>query len=307
MTGPGEPPAADGDLPEAARRRLGEGAWSSGLSIPDFASCVSLGMEPLGFVQGYAVMQWAWYAGNYSNPYLQASGLAAPAKGQYGERWNCPHGFVGTEHRIYGVNFEQTIVEGQWKQGFGLAFHRMMEEAAELGAHGVIGVVDELRTMTGTNAHEFVIRGTAVRVPETPVPAQPFSTYLSGQKLAKILEAGYVPVSVVASLGVVQMIGYCITHYQMAGTAAGGWSSSVTGVHPIDQVNRAQGAARHVAREHARSQLHGDLLHGATLSTWEREIGEGDLSIHCQIKGTRVRRFKDFARLDDPEPVVRLG
>ena len=54
-----------------------------------------------------------------------------------------------------------------------------------------------MRTLAGTNAHEFVIRGTAVRVPETPVPAQPFTTYLSGQRLAKLLEAGYVPVSVV--------------------------------------------------------------------------------------------------------------
>jgi hypothetical protein len=308
MTSPEEVPGSpDEDIPEAAQRRLGSGAWSSSLSIPDFASCVALGMEPLGFVQGYAVMQWSWYQSGYQTSYLQASGLSAPAKGEYGERWNCPHGFVGNEHRMYGVNFQQTMLEANWSQGFHLAFERMLEEATDLGAHGVVGVVDEMRMMTGSNAHEFVIHGTAVKVPDTPVPHEPFSTYLSGQKLAKIIDAGYVPVRIVAALGAVQMIGYCITHYQLAGSTGGAWSSSVTGVHPIEQVNRAQSAARHLAREHIRSQLHGDLLHGASLEMAEREYGEGDLSIHCQIKGTRVRRFKDFAQIEDPEVVVRLG
>jgi len=35
-------------------------------------------------------------------------------------------------------------------------------------------------------------------------------------------------------------------------------------------------------------------------------IGEGDLAIQCTIKGTRVRRFKDFDPMAHPEPVVRL-
>ncbi len=83
-------------------------------------------------------------------------------------------------------------------------------------------------------------------------------------------------------------------------------SGGVSGVHSIVQVGKAQRAARHLAREHVRRQLGGDILHGASMEQFEHEVGEGDLAIQCQIKGTRVRRYKDFDPLPDAEPVVRL-
>jgi hypothetical protein len=299
----------DGSLPEAATRRLGQGAWSTGLSIVDFASCLAMGMEPLGFVQGYAVMQWGWYGGTYYRTFgAMPGGRGRPD--QYSEEWQCPHGFVGGEHRMYGLNYEQTWVEDNWAQGWGLAFGRMMEEGEALGAHGVIGVVDDMQPMAGSGAAEFRIQGTAVAVPGTPRPPHPFSTFLSGQRLVKILESGYVPVSVAAAMSSVQMIGNCITHYQLAGRAVGNWSGAmsggIAGVHSIVQVGRAQRAARHLARERVRGQLGGDMLHGASVELSEREIGEGDLAIECLVRGTRARRFKDFDPLPEPEPVVRL-
>ena len=30
----------------------------SGLTVPDFAACLQMGLQPVGFVQGYCVMQW---------------------------------------------------------------------------------------------------------------------------------------------------------------------------------------------------------------------------------------------------------
>ncbi len=296
-------------MPDAAAQRLGQGTWSTGLSIVDFASCLAMGMEPLGVVQGYAVMQWGWYGGT---AYRTFGGMPGPVShGQYSEGWQCPHGFVGGEHRMYGFNYEQVWVEDNWAQGWGLAFGRMMDEAEALGAHGVIGVVDGVQDMAGGGAAEFRIRGTAVAVPGAPRPLQPFSTFLSGQRLAKMLESGFVPVSVTASMSSVQMIGYCITHYQLAGSAAGNWSGAmsggIAGVHSIVQVGRAQRAARHLARERVRNQLGGDMLHGASLTLSEREIGDGDLAIECLVRGTRARRFKDFDPLPEPEPVVRLA
>jgi len=303
-----------GGLPEAAGRRLGSGAWSSGLSVADFASCLSMGMEPLGFVQGYAAMHWSWYSSTYYR--TQTMGglgrVPGPAEqGQYSEGWQCPHGFVGGEHRMYGYNFEQTMVEDNWNTGWGLAFHRMVEEASALGAHGVVGVADAMTPLPGTGAVEFSIKGTAVTVPGAPRPDPPFSTFLSGQRLVKLIEAGFVPVSAVAACSSVQMISYCITRYQMAGTAAGNWSGAmsggVAGVHSIVQVGKALRAARHLAREQMRSQLGHDELHGATLESFEKEVGEGDLTIQCLVRGTRVRRFKPFDPLPEAEPVVRLS
>lgn len=309
---------AGGELPEAATRRLGEGAWSSGLSVADFASCLEMGMEPLGYVQGYAVLQWSWYmaTGGFG---MGMGGLGALGggwnapqrrRGQYVEQWQCPHGFVSAEHRMYGANYELTWLEESWATGWGLAIGRMIDEAKALGATGVVGVMDEMRPLVGGGTVEFRASGTAVVVHDAPRPATPFSTYLSGQRLAKLIEAGFAPVAVVGTMSAVRMLGYCITHYQLAGSNLGTWygpaAGGVSGVGPVDQVNRAEAAARRVARERVRAQLGPDILHGATLQRSEREIGEGDLSIQCTLKGTRVRRFKDFDPLPDAAPVVRL-
>lgn len=312
-------PGGGSVLPEAAGRRLSGGAWSSGLSVVDFAACLDLGLQPVGLVQGYAVMQWGWtrYGPGYGMGTGTGTGTATGGwwrtgarAGQYVEEWRCPHGFVGAEHRIFGANYEQTWIEDTWSHGWGLARGRMIEEATALGAHGVIDVVDDVRPLLGGSSVEFRMSGTAVAVPGTPVPPAPFTTYLAGQRLSKLFEAGFVPVSVAATLASVSMIGYCITHYQLAGTTAGNWSGAMSGglggVAPIAQVNRAQLAARHLARERVRRQLGSDLLHGVTLRQSEREVGEGDLTVECLLRGNRVRQFKDFDPLPPPTPVVRL-
>lgn len=310
------------ELPEAAGRRLAEGAWSSGLSVADFASSLDMGMEPVGYVQGYAVMQWSWFMatggfgrgmgglGMGMGGFGGGWGVQPQRRGQYAEQWQCPHGFVSAEHRMYGANYELTWLEESWATGWGLALERMLDEAKALGATGIVGVVDEMRPLVGGSTVEFRASATAVVVHDAPKPAVPFSTYLSGQRLAKLIEAGFAPVSVVATLSAVRMLGYCITHYQLAGSNVGSWygpgAGGVSGVGPIDQVNRAETAARRLARERVREQLGPDILHGATLQRTEREIGEGDLTIQCTLKGTRARRFKDFDPLPDAVPVVRL-
>lgn len=317
-------PAQDAEpgLPEAAARRLSGGAWSSGLSVTDFASCLDMGMRPLGFVQGYAVMQWSWYmtTGGFaglgygggafgSGAFGSGWGASQRRRGQYVEQWQCPHGFVGAEHRTYGMNYELTWLEQSWATGWGSAIERMVDEATSLGATGVVGVVDDMRPLVSANTVEFRASGTAVAVEGTPRARSPFTTYLSGQRLAKLFEAGFAPVSVVATLAAVQMLGYCITNYQLAGTAQVGWYGTgrgAGGVGAIDQVNRAQAAVRRLARERIRTQLGGDVLHGASLEMSEREVGEGDLSIQCRLKGSRVRPFKEFDPLPHPAPVVPL-
>ena len=299
---------ADGpDVPVVAGGRLGQGAWSSGLSVADFASCLALGMEPAAFVQGYCVMQWSSYAGYYGGQGVMGMGGGPPvaARGQYVEQWRCPHGFVGGEHRTFGFNYEQTWVENSWATGWGLAYRRMLEEATAIDAHGVIGIIDDVRPLAGTATREFRMAGTAVRIPGVPVPAEPFTTYLSGQRLAKLFEAGFTPVAVVSALSSVQMVGYCITNYQLGGNPGTTWGG-VSGVQSISQVVHAQTAARRITREHIRAQLAGDILHGAELRQSEHEIREGDLAIQCHMKGTRVRPFKATGPLPAARPVVRL-
>ena len=111
------------------------------------------------------------------------------------ETYRCPHGFVSTEHRAWGQNFEQPWVEEAWAQGYTTAYGRMLEEAGTAGAHGVIGVVDHVANVADTGDRVPVPghRG-AGRRGGPPRPAGvPWTTYLAGQRLTKSIEAGLCP------------------------------------------------------------------------------------------------------------------
>jgi len=298
------------DLPEAAPRRLESGSFSSGLTVPDFAACLQMGLRPVGLVQGFCAMQWGWYGAG--SPYLRGASPYSPTSGTgaYAQSWYCPHGMVSAEHRTWGQNYEQTWVEAAWLEGFGSAFGRLIEEAQEIGAHGVIAVTDTVRNLADTNVAEFHVLGTAVVVEDAPPPprGEPWSTSLAGQRLAKLVEAGYMPISIVAAVASVRVWAYCMTEYLMEGGMALGWAGQVMGpsTREIDQVSGAWLAARDLAREHARRQLGSDTLQGVTITTTEREIGSGDQVVECMLRGNRVRRFKTFDAMEPPRPTVRL-
>ncbi len=295
---------APDDLPEAAGRRFTDGAFTSGLTVPDFAACLQMGLEPVGYVQGFCVMQWGW--GGRMSPYGMLGGPTQMNTGGYAETWQCPHGFVSAEHRGWGQNYEQSWLEDAWTEGFTSAYDRMVEEATTLGAHGIVGVVDSSGQLGDLGVVEFRIQGTAVRVTDGAPPADghPWTTYLAGQRLAKLIEAGYAPVRVTAAVASVRIWAYCITGYLTGGSVTR-WGNQLAGAE-IEQTAKAGMAARRLARERARAQLGGDSLHGATLVTTERELGEGDGELQCILRGNRVRRFKAFDPLPVPRPTVRL-
>jgi uncharacterized protein YbjQ (UPF0145 family) len=298
--------AGAGDLPEAAIRRLDSSAFSSGLTVPDFAACLQLGLQPVGLVQGFCVMRWGWYGagsgfGRGMNPYNMGSQYS----GAYVESYRCPHGFVSNEHRMWGQNIEQPWVESAWADGYGAAYSRMLEEATEAKAHGVIGVVDRVTHLTDSQTTEFHFLGTAVTVEGGPPPSggTPWTTYLAGQRLTKSIEAGFMPIAVVASMASVRVWAYCMTEYLMEGARMWGGPS---GTQEVEQVTKAHMAVRQLARKHVREQLEGDALHGARIDVVKRELSQGDEVIDCTLRGNRMRRFKEFDVVPAPKPTVRL-
>ena len=300
MTVPAEVP---GDLPEAAVRRFAEGAFTSGLTVPDFAACLQMGLEPVGFTQGYCVMQWQFYG---SSPFgLGGFGGQGTIRG-YTENFSCPHGMVSGEHRAWGQNYEQAWVQDAWTTGFTTALDRMVEEAASGGAHGIVGVVDSSAPLADMGVVEFRVQGTAVRVVDGPPPVdgRPWTTYLAGQRLTKLVEAGYAPVAITASVSSVRQWANCVTQYLTEGVTS--MYGGVTQGAEILQTVSAQTAARRIATERVRRQLGGDSLHGAALSTVQRDLGEGDAEIECVLRGNRVRRFKPFDPMPVARPTVRL-
>ncbi len=281
-------------------------AWSSGLSTNDFAACLGAGLQPLGFVQGCSVVSWNFYSAQSS---MMGMGFGLNQMRGYTEQYSCPHGFVSTEHRMYGLNYQKTWIEEAWTETFAAAKRRLLSEAAALGAHGVIDVVDRSIHHAENATFEIALSGTAVAIEGVARPEVPFTTFLAGQKLNKLVEAGFAPVDIALGITAVGVIASCITEYQTRGGGiafggnVGGWGGSQTG--EIEQVVRAQGAARRLVRERVRSELNGDTLHGASLSVRTIESSEGP-QIEALIRGNRVRSFKAFAALAPPRPVVQL-
>ncbi len=302
-------PDSRSDLPEAADRRLGTGAFSSGLSVPELAACLQMGLRPVALVQGFSVMQWGWSTG--MSAFRQSPGSMALAGGGaaagYAESWPCPHGMM--DHS-WGQNYEQSWVEAAWAEGFGSSYRRMVEEAQEAGAHGVIGIVDTTRHLADMNVTEFHITGTAVALDDRPPPAPsaaPWTTYLAGQRLAKLLEAGLAPVSVTAAMASVGVWPNCVTEYLMRGGTYSWTTGSAGSAGEVDQVTRAEAAVRRLARQSIRQQLGGDTLHGARFAAHRSESAQGGHVIECTMRGTRVRRFEALGPVPAPRPTVRLS
>lgn len=299
---------SSGDLPPDAAGRLGRAAFSSGLSVPDFAACLHMGMRPVGLVQGYCVMQWSWYGAG--SPY--APSVYWAATGQQGAltSYRCPHGFGygfgagNADHRTWGCNVEQSWVTRAWLDGYATACQRMVEEARAAGAHGVIGVVDSSAHLVDGAIREFHMLGTAVVIEGADRPDEVWTTYLAGQRLAKLVEAGFFPVSVVAAMASIRVWSVCATEILLRG----GYDSWGT-VQPTDeivQVADAEMQARRSARDQVRAVLGRDVLQGAELEVGWHEISEGDFERHCTLRGTRVRRVRDAEPLPAPAPTVTL-
>jgi hypothetical protein len=183
----------------------------------------------------------------------------------------------------------------------------MLEEARGAGAHGVIGVTDVTRGLDDLGLVEFHLTGTAVRVRDAPPPTgTPWSTYLSGQRFSKLIEAGWMPVSVIATLASVYIYESCVTEMQLSwGGVQGGlsspWGATLTLDGEVEQLTEARQAALGIARDRVRHQLGRDELHGASVA-----MSAARSSVQCTMRGTRVRRFKPFDPVQLPVPTVRL-
>ena len=227
---PGSDPADSGsdsgglgpeEVELAVKRRLQSGTFSSDLSVTEYGSCMELGLEPVGFVQGFCAMQVTQY---YSSGYWS---YFSPSSGGYFRQYSCPHGFVSAEHRTYGYNGEMVYNEAGWRQGFQSAYSRMLEEASAAGAHGVIGVAHTVQNLVDASIKEFHLTGTAVRLKGLDKVPSIFTTFLAGQRLVKLVEAGFMPVSVVSTLAEIAVFAYCITEALAEGRYGPGWPAGL--------------------------------------------------------------------------------
>jgi uncharacterized protein YbjQ (UPF0145 family) len=264
-----------GDLPLAARQRLVElseredGFFTSDLSVNEFLLAKEAGYESLGMVMGTA-----FYKISFRALYNQGN-------------WNLQNGELKDLSRV------ETLVRYQ-------AIDRMRQEAALLDAHGVIGVrIKASHYDWAAGLIEVTVVGTAIRVPNRPVPESPFTSDLTGQEFWKLHQAGYWPV------------GYCfgVCSYYMIGNfwAQGGanlfdpstWGNMFKNIElelPTGAMDHSRHAAMRRLSEEARKRgAEGVVDMSLEVRTDKHSVGSGssertDLILTFMATGTAIVR-----------------
>jgi uncharacterized protein YbjQ (UPF0145 family) len=159
---------AAGGIPIRAQERVaqyrtgqpGTIPFSSDLSVNEFLLTRKAGYEPLGLVTGSSVYHIGW------------------------NRWN-----------LTGEMEAQTRAQHDAAMA---ALGRMRQEALGMGASGVVGTRLEIKTQGWSeDLIEVVAIGTAIRVPGSGPPAEPFLSDFTAQEFVALLQAGGRPAGIV--------------------------------------------------------------------------------------------------------------
>ncbi|HVC39401.1 MAG TPA: heavy metal-binding domain-containing protein [Candidatus Dormibacteraeota bacterium] len=204
------------------RQQLEGGVWTSDLSVDELAALRGIGYEPVAQVLGSSLYRLGWINTGWN----QGPGIGVGMRGAY--TWGA---MEPTENQA----LTRSLLEARAR-----ALHRLILEAQGLRAEGVVGVrlkVSHWEWAQGMS--EFTVLGTAVRRTGAPPAAEPFTSTLSGQELAKLLSTGYFPVRLVMGASAQQAV-------SIFGRGFGGYSAWTNQeVAPFSRaMHQAQTAAR---------------------------------------------------------------
>jgi Putative heavy-metal-binding len=209
-----------GGIPPGAEDRLraiaGEGAlFTSGLSVNEFALLDQLGPQPLAQVMGASVVRTGWQylpaldpgqrvlpsggfgrGGGYG-PSLSGRALSNP----YTEpSWSQTRSYKWHTE----VVCELDVLTDAWNLARRRALDRLSEEALQVGADAVVGVhLHRGDHDFGKGTIEYVVTGTAIRLPDAGGSSWPTLTDVSGQDYWRLAQAGHEAVGLVATTSVV--------------------------------------------------------------------------------------------------------
>ncbi len=264
-------------LPPAAASRMErfrtDGVRTSLLDVRGVVSTTAVGLPPVGEVMGCMVEHVGW----------QGWGGC----GYYG--WGVGAGTVTSGSRAgFGAYSGYRPYVDALYRGYETALARMLTEAQAMGADGVVGVRLSAHHL-GEGNREFVALGTAVRSGGSAHPPRPFVTDLAGADVAKLLHAGWVPVSIALGISV------AVRHddYQTRSQAsAWGWNTEVSGY--TDLVQHVRADARRRFEEHvARAGGDGAIVSRMDLHIWEHEPSDNhrDHVAESIVSGTAVAAY----------------
>ncbi len=267
---------------QAARQGTSKHIFTSDLSVNELLLARTAGCEPLGQVMGSSVFHIGY---QWQNAYFSGQGQEMDV--------------LTRAH--YSVRH--------------LALSRMQQEAALLGASGVVGVRLEQRSYEwGGSLLEFAAIGTAIReVNSPPSKKVPFLSDLSGQEFMALRQAGYEPA------------GFCLgncTYFQI-----GSWSTqSATGNNgfwgtgfvnqELTDFTQALYFSRELAMtrmEHEARQASAGGIVGVKVEMDARPVELGDennrriaMMFHFTAIGTAIKPYADLHNPLQVVPVLSL-
>jgi uncharacterized protein YbjQ (UPF0145 family) len=272
------------DLPPVAEARMAEirrsGTWSSAVTADEFASIRSVGFDTVGQVLGAAVYNIG-YTGGYGCP----------------GAWNS---YGGGYSWGPGARTQVSSAGGYGSIG------RMVEECAELGGHGVVGVRLSIGPFP-SGGLEFKAIGTAVRAPGAKPLKKPFTSDLSGQDFTKLVMRGWFPAGLVLGISVAARHDDWMTRGQ---TRWGAGNNEVTGWTEL--VNEARHDARtQLGADVKRAGAEGVVVAGMEMHVRERECpaqeGGRDHIIEAVNIGTAIVRFSSQTERSGAAPLAIMS
>jgi uncharacterized protein YbjQ (UPF0145 family) len=204
-----------GGIPSRAEERLkalgsGGSLFTSGLSVNEFALLKQLGPQPLAQVMGASVVRPGWQ-------YLPALDpgrvdIGAPAGGRYGLMAAQYRSGSYTEPSLaqvrnyrwhWSVVCELQTLGDAWNLARRRALDRLAEEAIQVGADAVVGVhLHRSDHDLGRGTIEYVVTGTAIRVPGSDGSTWPVLTDVSAQDYWRLRVGGHEPAGFLATTSV---------------------------------------------------------------------------------------------------------
>jgi uncharacterized protein YbjQ (UPF0145 family) len=257
-------------------------AWTAQLSTGEQAALAGVGFFPVGQVMGASV--WSLNQTGRGNcggqllyggttPTRYSTGRGTPAGGYADPRLHPEASHVG-RHRTWYMQQLGPLVD-TYTRCRRAALRQLQDEAAALGADGVVGVKLTIAPFTASaqRSLSFIARGTAVRAAGSTHLDGPFLSDLNGTDLALLMRAGWAPTGLVMGVGaVVAHDGRTTVRRRQA------WAGNIEIPGYSDLATQA--------RADARSRLNEDIrLHSGEAAV----LGNLAVSVHTQACGNGYR------------------
>lgn len=303
-----------GGIPAEAERRLQElgregSLFTSGLSVREFALLDRMGPRPLAQVMGASVVRTGWQYLPPLDPVQVEASWYGGTRARYGpmmssralqNRYAEPSWTEARKYQWHStVVCELDVLSDAWMTARRRSLDRLTEEALQVGADAVVGV--RLRHSDhdlGKRTIEYVVTGTAIRLPGSKAKSWPILTDLSLQDYWRLHSAGHDPLGLLTTTAVVFASASRTTRLQRLRT--------MNRNQELEELTRAFTDAREVVRGRLEGQLADARGEGAVGVDLSHAIHREKFSLGSAVTSENLRGWH-LGRLGIPYRVSGKG